>query len=478
MSQLGYVVLKGDKKVMFSAPHAVEQTRDGKIKYAETETGEIARTLNAMGYPCIIKTQNLGDDANFDLESDYKKVLVEFVRTNGIEAVIDLHELSPNREQAICLGTGGEECLNLLGSHDMEQQLKEHFQQHFEVVSVNIPFGAKGEGTISRYISSRCNIPCVQIEMNCKLFIDKMISIKDMASIIEQATSIFKKKILLISNASLEIEKIKEQNKMLFEASTQLNCELSIKNNVQVYSELANGNLPYFDAVLFYDKDILLAKKLELLGFKLFNNSEAVENCDNKAKTQMCLEKYNIPTPKTIVAPLIFYYDQKYYTDFVNHLVDNLGLPLIAKEWFGSWGEQVYLLNSKQEILNLIDKKQGKELLFQEYIEECKGRDIRINIVNKKVVASMKRINNQDFRANISNGGYMEKYEPTEQEINLALKASECVGCDFCGVDILQSNKGPLVCEINSNAHLINIYKCTGENVAKDILQCILSHKK
>lgn len=186
----GHKILKGDKKIMFSAPHAVEQTRDGKIKYAEQETAEIAKELNKLGYPVIIKTSNINDDANFDLECDYKKDLVEFIKKNDIIGLIDLHELSPQREQIICLGTGGEECLNLLGSYCKEKKLQKYFSEFFSNVSVNNPFAAKGEGTISRFISKNCNIPCVQVEMNCKLFLEKIISFERLAKVLSGATNI------------------------------------------------------------------------------------------------------------------------------------------------------------------------------------------------------------------------------------------------------------------------------------------------
>lgn len=282
------------------------------------------------------------------------------------------------------------------------------------------------------------------------------------------------KKILLISNVSLDIEKIQEQNALLFNSAEELDCKLEIKNNVDVYRLLINNNLSKYDAVLFYDKDVLLAQKLENIGYKVFNSSKAIEICDSKAKTQICLEKNNLPTPKTNIIPLSFFYNEDNYDQYVDDLICDLGLPLIAKKWFGSWGEQVYLLNSREEIIDLIQREKGKELLFQEFIPECSGNDIRINVVNNQVVAAMKRKNGSDFRANISNGGTMEDYKPTQEEIDIALKCAQSVGCDFCGVDILQSNRGPLVCEINSNAHLINIYKCTGVNVGKLILQCIL----
>lgn len=185
---IGHIILNGDKKIMFSAPHAVEQTRDGKIKFAEKETGEIAIALNKLGYPCIVKTQNIGDDANFDLNSQYKRDLVKYIRENNILALIDLHQLSPMREQLICLGTGGEDCLNLLGSHDKAKKIQRHFAKFFHNVSLNEPFAAKGDGTISRYISKNCKIPCIQVEINSKLFLEKIISVENIAIIFDNAT--------------------------------------------------------------------------------------------------------------------------------------------------------------------------------------------------------------------------------------------------------------------------------------------------
>lgn len=186
----GHIILNGSKNIMFSAPHAVEQTRDRKIKFAEKETAEIAIKLNKHGYPCIIKTQNINDDANFDLESNYKKDLIKYIKANEIKALIDLHQLSPKREQLICLGTGGENCLNLLGSFKIEKKLQEYFKKFFENVSVNTPFSAKGEGTISRYISDKCKIPCVQIEINSKLFLEKLVSIEEIVKILDELTNI------------------------------------------------------------------------------------------------------------------------------------------------------------------------------------------------------------------------------------------------------------------------------------------------
>lgn len=191
----GHIILNGNKKVMFSAPHAVEQTRENRIKFAEPDTGNLAQLLNSLGYPCIIKTKNMNDDANFDINCAYKQDLVRFINNNNISALIDLHEMAPTREQLICLGSGGETCLNLLGNHKKEQALREYFNAFFNNISINIPFEAKGDGTIARFISKTCKIPCIQIEMNCKLFMDNIINSQDMCKILDKCTKIMEKEI-------------------------------------------------------------------------------------------------------------------------------------------------------------------------------------------------------------------------------------------------------------------------------------------
>ena len=108
----------------------------------------------------------------------------------------------------------------------------------------------------------------------------------------------------------------------------------------------------------------------------------------------------------------------------------------------------------------------NEPLIFQEFIAESKGKDIRINMVGNQAVASMLRYNNNDFRANITNGGSMKNYTPTEEEIAVAQKVCKALNLDFGGVDILFGKNGPIVCEVNSNAHFKNIFDCTGVNVA------------
>ena len=126
------------------------------------------------------------------------------------------------------------------------------------------------------------------------------------------------------------------------------------------------------------------------------------------------------------------------------------------------------MANSYEEASSIISKNK-EPLIIQEFISESSGRDIRINVVGDKTVASMIRYNEGDFRANITNGGSMKKYEPSKDEVELALRVCKLLKLDFGGVDLLFGKNGPILCEVNSNAHFKNIYDCTGINVAEEI---------
>lgn len=229
------------------------------------------------------------------------------------------------------------------------------------------------------------------------------------------------------------------------------------------------------DFVLFWDKDIHLAKCLEALGIRLFNSSSAIEICDNKFLTHIELSKNNIPSPKTISGPKTF--PNLGFDDFsfVDKAIEKLGLPLIIKECYGSFGFNVYLVESKEKCIEKVLEISSKPFIFQEFIKESFGKDVRLNVVGNKVVASTKRVNlNGDYRANVTNGGTMYPYTPSKEEIDLALKACKAVGCDFAGVDLLFGKDGPIVCEVNSNAHLKNVFNSTNIDVTIDIAKYII----
>ncbi|MGE7877299.1 ATP-grasp domain-containing protein [Peribacillus muralis] len=234
------------------------------------------------------------------------------------------------------------------------------------------------------------------------------------------------------------------------------------------------GKLP--DFVLFMDKDIHLARHLEMLGLPVYNSSNAIDICDSKAKTHQALAGHGIPMPKTIFPPFTYEGIERGNMDVFKQIGSELGFPLIVKESYGSFGEQVYLLQTEEELLMTIRQLGHKPFIIQEFIRHSKGRDIRVNVVGDQVVAAMQRHSEHDFRANMTAGGKAEPYTPTKEEAKLAIRCAKLLGASFAGVDLLFGEDGPLLCEVNSNSHLLNIYECTGINIADSMFDYMLNN--
>ncbi len=279
----------------------------------------------------------------------------------------------------------------------------------------------------------------------------------------------------LIVNGYMSSQKFDEIYMWLIRAAKKKGIALKKLPNDQLASIFPLGGGRTFreekpDFVLFWDKDVKLARILEAEGFAVFNCADAIEVCDDKALTYLRLKNTSIKMPKTFAAPMTF---EKSYQDF-NFLLkvqETLGYPMILKENKGSFGEQVYLVNNYREAVQKIKEIGHHEFVMQEFIEHSRGRDVRIHVVGDQIVTAMKRTNLKDFRANITNGGTMEPWEPTKEQQQMAIEVCRKLRLDFAGVDLLFGNdEEPLLCEVNSNAHFKNIYDCTGVNVADAII--------
>ena len=235
--------------------------------------------------------------------------------------------------------------------------------------------------------------------------------------------------------------------------------------------------IKYRDFVLFWDKDIKLAKTLEDKNFKVYNNSKAIEICDDKSKTYIELKKYSIKQPLTFISPLIFKNDLSTDDVFINNILSNLSFPLIIKECFGSFGEQVYLIQNESMLLNKIKELGTKPFIVQEFIKTSFKRDIRIEVINGEVVASILRVNEcDDFRANITNGAKAYKYTSNDAQNEMAINACKFLNLDFGGIDILFGEEDePIFCEANSNAYPLNVSNITGVNIIYKIFKFIIS---
>ncbi len=234
------------------------------------------------------------------------------------------------------------------------------------------------------------------------------------------------------------------------------------------------GTLTRGDAVLFWDKDTRLAHAMEAVGARLFNTATAVEVCDDKLKTHAVLAKAGLPMPQTLAAPMTYVENSAAgCATFWNAAEHTLGFPMVVKECFGSLGGQVYLAHDRRELEDLTLSMGAKPFLVQRFIAASAGNDKRLYVVGERVTAAMRRHSDTDFRANIENGGVGYAYTPTAEECELALAACRALGLCFGGVDILDGEDGPLLCEVNSNAHMAGITASTGVDVAREIIRYV-----
>lgn len=289
----------------------------------------------------------------------------------------------------------------------------------------------------------------------------------------------------IVYNGTLNVPKIKELVDSLVKDAKELNINLeAIKNTelIPMYSNEGEAKLIHIkkieepNFIIFWDKDVLLASHLEKMGYRVFNSSSAIKNCDHKGLMHLVLSNNKIAMPKTIISPMIFDYSLN-SEDYLINCYETLGESVIIKESMGSFGMQVYLINNREEFINKVKElnKNRIDFIIQENIKSSFGRDVRVNIIGDKVIGAMLRESETDFRANISQGGKGALIELNKEQEEIALKAHKALGLDFSGVDLLfGENDKPLLCEVNSNLNFLSFEKIWGQSFGKKILEYIL----
>ena len=151
----------------------------------------------------------------------------------------------------------------------------------------------------------------------------------------------------------------------------------------------------------------------------------------------------------------------------VERVEEMFSYPIIVKECFGSQGKGVYMAKDRAELLSLMEENKCRPHLFQETVKTSVGKDVRVIVVGGKVIASMLRKSDTDFRSNIELGGEGTPYTLSSQTQELCERIAKELDLDYCGIDILfGENNAPIVCEVNSNAFFAGIERVTGVNVA------------
>jgi len=163
--------LPGYGSVLFSAPHAVLQTRNGVIKQAERYTGMLCRLLNQRYHlPCIYKSRHLKDDANHDAHSAYRDEVARIIKTCGIRCVLDLHQIAPSRPMALCIGTGHGKHLQQM-PQAAETVTNAFLSYALSPVTLDDPFSASAPHTVSASAAA-CGVTALQLEINTALLLE------------------------------------------------------------------------------------------------------------------------------------------------------------------------------------------------------------------------------------------------------------------------------------------------------------------
>jgi len=227
-----------------------------------------------------------------------------------------------------------------------------------------------------------------------------------------------------------------------------------------VFPRTGSGTTYYIKAVI---------RHFERMGVPVINSSDAIDNVKDKLYTHQILAQSNLDIPNTMLL--------KHPID-IDFVQKNIGFPVIVKKISGSYGRGVFLCENKKQLKQLLTMaeltKKSYDIIIQEFVKDTWGKDLRVFVVNNKVVGCMMRQStDDDFRANLSRGGEGFPYEVNEQIEWLSSEASKALGLDIAGVDLLFQNGGYKICEVNSNPGFEGMETFTKKNIAGEIVSFI-----
>ena len=267
----------------------------------------------------------------------------------------------------------------------------------------------------------------------------------------------------------------------LVEAANARGHEVRVVDTLRCYMNIASHkpeihyrgeNLGDFDAVIprigasitFYGTAVL--RQFEMMGVYPLNESVAISRSRDKLRSLQLLARKGIGLPVTSFA---------HSPDDIEDLIRMVGgAPVVIKLLEGTQGIGVVLAETQKAAESVIEAFMGlkQNILVQEFIKEAGGADIRCLVIGEKVVASMMRQAKEgEFRSNLHRGGSAHLVKITPEERSTAVRAARVMGLNVAGVDILRSNHGPVVMEVNSSPGLEGIESATGKDIAGQIIE-------
>lgn len=270
-------------------------------------------------------------------------------------------------------------------------------------------------------------------------------------------------------------------HKRLVEAAEKRGHEIDVIDHLRCYINITSSKptiryngaaLPMYDAVIprigasvtFYGSAVL--RQFEMMGIYPLNESVAITRSRDKLRSMQLLARKGVGLPVTVFA---------HRTSRADEIIEMAGgAPVVIKLLEGTQGIGVVLGETQSAAESIIQAFGGVKtnILVQQFVKEAGGEDLRCFVIGEKVVAAMLRKGKDgDFRSNLHRGGIAKTVKISPEERKTAVTAAKAMGLEVCGVDLLRSNSGPVVMEVNSSPGLEGLEKATGKDVASMIIE-------
>lgn len=253
--------------------------------------------------------------------------------------------------------------------------------------------------------------------------------------------------------------------------------QCSLKVDQHLPTVFYNGqNLSYLDAVIprvgasVTSQGAAVIRQFELMNIFSSTRSDALLQARDKLRSMQRLSSYSIDTPRSIFVG---------ENQNLEELVDAIGgFPVVIKMLESTHGVGVLLAHNMLQVSSILEafQKLGERVMLQEFIEEAKGADIRVVVINGEVIAAMRRQAKEgEFRSNLHRGASAVPVELSWEEVEVSQKVARIMGLEVAGIDILRSHRGPLIMEVNASPGLEGIETTTGIDVAGSFMQLVES---
>lgn len=209
-----------------------------------------------------------------------------------------------------------------------------------------------------------------------------------------------------------------------------------------------------------------VVRQFELMDCYCLNPSDAISRSRDKLRSLEILAREGINMPVTGYAS---------HTKDIEGVIEKVGsVPLVMKLLQGTQGQGIVLAETRKAAESVMSafRQLDADIMVQEFVKESSGTDIRAFVVGDKVVAAMRRVAPEgEFRSNVHRGGRTEHVNLTDDEIEIAIQSTKILGLSTAGVDLMRSERGPLILEVNSSPGLQGIENCSGVDVADQIIE-------